>query len=103
MEGHERLELPTTGFEDQASIQLMLMTHGATGRIRTYGFRDLQSLALGHSATVALFDAASAYTPFNSVTTETEFGMVVTYPPEKLIHTQQSHTILWSRISGSNR
>ena len=23
-----------------------------------------------------------------------QFGMVVTYPPEKLIHTQQSHTIL---------
>ena len=32
---------------------LILPTHGATGRIRTYGFRDLQSLALGLSATVA--------------------------------------------------
>ena len=30
---------------------------GATGQIRTDGFRDLQSLALGLSATVALFGA----------------------------------------------
>ena len=27
LEGHERFELPATGFEDQASIQLMLMSH----------------------------------------------------------------------------
>ena len=33
-------------------------TTGATGGIRTPDFRDLQSLALGHSATVALFGAA---------------------------------------------
>ena len=95
---------------------------GATGRIRTYGFRDLQSLALGHSATVALFDEASAYTPFNSVTTETKFGGEYwdrtsraigggftdhcitidasspkpSYPAENLIHTSQRGSKLFT-------
>jgi hypothetical protein len=41
-----------------------------------------------------MYDAASAYTLFNTVATVTEFEMAVTYPPENLIHTQQSHTIL---------
>ena len=40
-----------------------------------------------------MLDAASAYTPFNTVATVTEFEMAVTYPPENLIRTQQSHTI----------
>ena len=37
-----------------ATSARMLLMFGATGWIRTSGFRDLQSLALGLSATVAL-------------------------------------------------
>ena len=43
-------------YQDSANpSQLTDQCHGATGVIRTRGFRDLQSLALGLSATVALF------------------------------------------------
>jgi len=36
---------------------------GATGQIRTDGFRDLQSLALDHSATVALLVHRDGFEP----------------------------------------
>ena len=40
---------------------------GATGWIRTSGFRDLQSLALGHSATVACLATPDGFEPPQAV------------------------------------
>jgi hypothetical protein len=36
------------------ALEVEAVLFGATGEIRTHGFTDLQSVALGHSATVAL-------------------------------------------------
>ena len=44
------------GFQDQSHRPLdHTSLYGATGRIRTYDFTGLQSVAFDHSATVALF------------------------------------------------
>jgi hypothetical protein len=51
----ERFELPTRGFGDRCSANWNYPGLGSEGEIRTHGFRDLQSLALGHSATSLLF------------------------------------------------